>query len=50
MAKKYITQILGPLVLGVITALAVLTNYEPGTILTGWDNFHSEYNFLINFD
>ncbi|OGG02479.1 hypothetical protein A2W14_01600 [Candidatus Gottesmanbacteria bacterium RBG_16_37_8] len=25
-----------------------LTNFEPGTILSGWDNLHPEFNFLIN--
>src|SRR3989304_2333838 len=48
MGRKYIKQVLGPLVLGLITLLIILTNWEPGTILTGWDNFHSEYNFLVN--
>ncbi|MEK7064330.1 MAG: hypothetical protein AAB973_01850 [Patescibacteria group bacterium] len=23
-------------------------NYQPGTILTGWDNLHPEYNFSVN--
>lgn len=32
---------------GVVVAL-FLTNYTPGTWLTGWDNLHSEFNFKLN--
>lgn len=32
----------------VISAI-VLTNYTPGTWLTGWDNLHPEFDFVLNF-
>ncbi len=29
-------------------AAAVLSNYTPGTWLTGWDNLHPEFDFFLN--
>lgn len=34
-------------ILGLITII-IVTNYVPGTILTGGDNLHPEFNFLLN--
>jgi hypothetical protein len=35
------------LLLGLVTALAV-TNYKPGTILSGWDNLHPEFDLFLS--
>lgn len=32
----------------VLTGVLFYQNYIPGTYLTGWDNLHPEYNFLLN--
>jgi hypothetical protein len=34
-------------IIAVVILLAV-TNYKPGTLLTGWDNLHPEFNLLLN--
>lgn len=31
-----------------IVLVLALTNFKPGTILTGWDNLHPEFNFSAN--
>jgi hypothetical protein len=36
------------LLLTLIVSVIAVVNYVPGTILTGWDNLHPEYNFLLN--
>ncbi len=33
--------------LGIVTLLFI-TNYRPGTILSGWDNLHPEFDFWLN--
>ncbi len=37
-----------PLVLFVIVSILFVTNYVPGTFLTGWDNLHPEFNPGLN--
>src|SRR5947209_3302816 len=32
----------------VISLTLFITNYIPGTYLTGWDNLHPEFNFWLN--
>jgi hypothetical protein len=32
-------------VLSLITITIAYLNYQPNTLLTGWDNLHPEYNF-----
>ncbi len=36
------------LILFLITLFIVVTNYTPGTWLTGWDNLHPEFDFKMN--
>lgn len=43
--KSYFPIIL----LFVISFLICLTNYSPGTFLSGWDTLHPEFNFGLNF-
>lgn len=31
-----------------VVLIIALINYKPGTILTGWDNLHPEFNLLLN--
>jgi len=31
-----------------VVILLAITNYKPGTLLTGWDNLHPEFNLLLN--
>src|SRR6266566_455847 len=31
-----------------LVLLLFLTNYQPGTILSGWDNLHPEFDFGLN--
>lgn len=35
-------------VLATFSLVLAYLNYQPGTILTGWDNLHPEYNFEAN--
>src|SRR3989338_4143901 len=32
----------------VIVAFLAFANYQPNTILTGWDNLHPEFNFALD--
>lgn len=32
----------------IVWLAVVMTNYTPGTLLTGWDNLHPEFNFKVN--
>jgi hypothetical protein len=44
MVRKYIP-------LGILLGLLLViigTNYAPNTVLTGWDNLHPEFNFVLN--
>lgn len=43
--KKYFY----PLLLIIIVGLLVRGNYTPGTILSGWDTLHPEFNFQLAF-
>lgn len=48
--KQLITKIfpLWPFVIYAVIVLVLFKlNYVPGTILTGWDNLHPEYNFAL---
>lgn len=36
------------LALTLIVLILAVTNYVPGTILSGWDNLHPEFNFPVN--
>lgn len=38
----------GYLLLALLIVIIVITNYQPGTILTGGDNLHPEFNPLLN--
>ena len=46
--KKNRFHLLSLLTLLLITSLLCFLNYEPNTWLTGWDNLHPEFNFLLN--
>ncbi len=37
------------LIVGIIIIISV-KNYAPGTYLTGWDNLHPEFNFILNIE
>jgi len=37
------------LIIAIFVFLAlIITNYIPGTFLTGWDNLHPEFNFILS--
>jgi len=36
------------LIIVLLTLGIVVTNYTPGTWLTGWDNLHPEFDFKLN--
>ena len=42
---KYFWPVLG---IFITVFILFLTNYKPGTYLTGWDNLHPEFNFGLN--
>ena len=39
-----------PAVLTLLWFIIILNNYIPGTILSGWDTLHPEFNFPLNFE
>lgn len=39
-----------PAVLVLIWFIITVNNYIPGTILSGWDTLHPEFNFSLNFE
>ncbi|NMB69809.1 hypothetical protein GYA27_01225 [candidate division WWE3 bacterium] len=45
--KKNIVSHFAPILLGLLTFVIALRNYDPGTFLTGWDTLHPEFNFNI---
>ena len=47
--KKLLTNFLPIFVIFITTLALFITNYVPGTYLTGWDNLHPEFNFGANF-
>ena len=44
MIKKFIA----PLFIFLVVLVIFFANYSPGTILSGWDNLHPEFNFAAN--
>ena len=42
--KTKLTSLIFPLLLTAVGIILVLTNYTPGTILSGWDTLHPEFN------
>ena len=42
--KKHLALLL----LFFLVLMLIVANYVPGTWLTGWDNLHPEFNFLVN--
>lgn len=49
MTNKIKNNILLFLLIGIAFVLC-FTNYTPGTILSGWDTLHPEFNFGLNFE
>lgn len=45
--KTKFTSWIFPLLLTAVGAILVLTNYTPGTILSGWDTLHPEFNLPL---
>lgn len=45
---KFLKDSLPYLAIAIIVIIIGLLNYKPGTIITGWDNLHPEFNFLLN--
>lgn len=45
--KKYLQKFLFPVLLILITGILVWKNYVPGTILSGWDTLHPEFNLPL---
>lgn len=41
-------QLLVPLIIFFIILVLAIVNYSSGSFLTGWDNLHPEFNFLVN--
>lgn len=51
-AKNILVSLRGiifPLFLLLVVLLLAITNYVPGTWLSGWDNLHSEFDFSLNW-
>lgn len=48
-ASKLVKKFFFPLLIIFVAGLLAMANYEPGTILTGWDSLHPEFNFLLAF-
>ncbi len=46
--KKFLKQNFGLIVVFFLWWGIILTNYSPGTFLSGWDNLHPEFNFPLN--
>ena len=47
--KNFLIKNLYPLTIFLIALMVALANYEPGTILSGWDTLHPEFNFSEYF-
>ena len=45
--NKYLQKFLFPVLLILITGILVWKNYVPGTILSGWDTLHPEFNLPL---
>src|SRR3989338_9096191 len=48
MKMQLVKRLLPVTLIGFVVVLIAVLNYKPGTILTGWDNLHPEYNFAAN--
>lgn len=48
LSSKYL-QLLFPGLLAAVVLVIALANYVPGTILSGWDTLHPEFNFGLYF-
>lgn len=46
--KRFIHHIIPVTLLLLAWVAVVVTNFHPGTWLTGWDNLHPEFNFPLN--
>src|SRR5262249_33062592 len=46
--KNFFLKNFAPATLLTIVIVISLLNFKPGTILTGWDNLHPEFNFAVN--
>lgn len=49
MKRIFNKTFLYPLALILISVFITFQNYTPGTILSGWDTLHPEFNFALNF-
>ena len=47
--KTFLKKNIYPISLFLITLMVALANFEPGTILSGWDTLHPEFNFYEYF-
>lgn len=45
---NFLKKLLPIFSIGALVFIIALLNYKPGTILTGWDNLHPEFNLLLN--
>ena len=48
--KKLLLKFWAPLFLFLLVFVLFLTNFSPGTYLSGWDNLHPEFNPLMNLE
>jgi hypothetical protein len=48
-ASKFIQRYFFPLAIILLVGILAVQNYEPGTILTGWDSLHPDFNFPLAF-
>lgn len=46
---RNLKQVIFPLLLALIAVILSIQNYTPGTILSGWDTIHPEFNFSEYF-
>lgn len=45
--KKWVSKLLYPILIVILTVYLALKNIEPGTILSGWDTLHPEFNLSL---
>ena len=48
--RKFASRFFFPLLIILIAGLLAWQNYTPGTILSGWDTLHPEFNFGLAFE
>ncbi len=48
--KKLLLKFWAPLFLFLLVFVLFITNFSPGTYLSGWDNLHPEFNPLMNLE